>query len=363
MRVVAVLLAACLSIMGSERWQVAHFYDEDRSSLTINDLQFASPRRGVAVGFITEGERTRPMSLVTADGGQSWTAVPIREVGLNLFFLDETHGWMVTERGLWETSEAGRSWRKVRAPKDITRVHFLSPKRGFAVGPGKSAYETHDGETWTPLPSLEEVKTREAYTHFEWIVFASPSVGMITGYNRPPRRDDQELPAWIDPEKAQRRFDTPHLSVLLETRNGGETWRASSTSMFGRITRVRVRPGGESLGLIEFDEGFPFYSEVYRIDWNTGKSERVYRERSRAITDIALPPSGVSYLAGFEVTGRLSRLPVPGKVKILRSRDQITWEEMDVDYRAVARRVILAAAGAQMFAATDSGMILRLISD
>jgi photosystem II stability/assembly factor-like uncharacterized protein len=284
-------------------------------------------------------------------------------VGLTVFFLDETHGWMVTERGLWETSEAGRSWTRVKAPKNVTRVYFVSPERGFAVGPEKSVYETKDGKTWTPLPALAEVKTRAAYTHFEWIVFSSPHVGLIAGYNRPPRQTEPELPAWIDPAGAQRRLETPHLNLLLETRNGGDTWRASSTSMFGRITRVRVRPNGESLGLIEFDEGFPYYSEVYRIDWTTGKSERVFRQRNRAITDIALPRPGVAYLAGYEVVGRLTRLPVPGKVKILRSADAVTWQETEVDYRAVARRVILASAGDQMFAATDSGMILRLIAD
>jgi hypothetical protein len=362
MRLSAFLLAAALPLAAGERWQVAHFYDEDRSSLTINDLQFASPRRGVAVGFLTEGERTRPMSLVTADAGKTWTPVPLREIGLSLFFLDETHGWMVTEKGLWETSEAGRSWSKVKAPKDISRVHFLTPERGFAIGPHKSAYETSDGKTWKPLAALEDVKTRDAYTHFDWIVFANAKTGMITGHNRPPRRSDLELPAWVDPEKAQRRPERPHLNILMETRDGGGSWQASSTSMFGRITRVRVRPNGESLGLIEFEEGFQYPSEVYRIDWASGKSQRVFRQRNRAITDLALR-SGVSYLAGYEVAGRLTRLPVPGKVKVLRSADGVAWQEMEVDYRAVARRVVLAAAGDQMFAATDTGMILRLVSD
>ena len=362
-RLAVFALAAALPLTAGERWKVAHFYDEDRSSLTINDLQFASARRGVAAGFITEGERVRPIALVTADAGQTWTAVPTREVGMSLFFLDETYGWMVTERGLWETSEAGRSWRKVKSPKNIVRVHFLSPQRGFAVGSEKGAYETRDGETWTPLTALDEIKTPDNSTHFEWISFASPKIGMITGYNRPPRRTDLDLPAWIDPENAEQRNATPHLSFILETRNGGDAWRASTSSMFGRITRVRARPGGDALGLVEFEQGFPYYSEVYRIDWSTGKSERVFRQRARAITDIAFADSGVSYLAGYEVTGRLTRLPVPGKVKILRSSNNLDWQEMEVDYRAVARRVILARAGDQMFAATDSGMILRLTSD
>jgi hypothetical protein len=37
------------------------------------------------------------------------------------------------------------------------------------------------------------------------------------------------------------------------------------------------------------------------------------------------------------------------------------WRETEVDYRATARRVVLASAGPeQLWAATDSGMILRL---
>ena len=130
--------------------------------------------------------------------------------------------------------------------------------------------------------------------------------------------------------------------------------------MFGRITRVRVRPEGESLGLVEFEEGFRFPSEVFRIDWRTGKNARVFAEQNRAITDVGLVSEGPWYLAGYEVVGKLARLPVPGKVKILRSSNGVNWEEMEVDYRASARRVVLAPAGQRMFAATDTGMILSL---
>jgi hypothetical protein len=37
------------------------------------------------------------------------------------------------------------------------------------------------------------------------------------------------------------------------------------------------------------------------------------------------------------------------------------WSEMEVDYRAVARRVILSGSGEQnLWLATDNGMILKL---
>ncbi|MCL6508106.1 MAG: hypothetical protein K6T59_13900, partial [Bryobacteraceae bacterium] len=68
-----------------------------------------------------------------------------------------------------------------------------------------------------------------------------------------------------------------------------------------------------------------------------------------------------AYLAAVEPAGKLRRSPVPGRLHILRSDDLTTWSEMPVDYRAVARRAVLAAAGRKdIWVATDTGMILRL---
>jgi hypothetical protein len=48
-------------------------------------------------------------------------------------------------------------------------------------------------------------------------------------------------------------------------------------------------------------------------------------------------------------------------VKFLTSTDMTTWNEMDVDYRAVARAVVLAGPDAtHLWAVTDTGMILHL---
>jgi hypothetical protein len=45
----------------------------------------------------------------------------------------------------------------------------------------------------------------------------------------------------------------------------------------------------------------------------------------------------------------------------LRSDDGESFEDMPVDYRAVARRVMVSTAGPDdVWAATDTGMILKL---
>ena len=63
-----------------------------------------------------------------------------------------------------------------------------------------------------------------------------------------------------------------------------------------------------------------------------------------------------------EPPGNSTLVPIPGKLKILKSDDLKVWREMEVDYRAVAQRAIIAAPDAQhMWVATDTGAILMLM--
>ncbi len=72
--------------------------------------------------------------------------------------------------------------------------------------------------------------------------------------------------------------------------------------------------------------------------------------------------NGGAVLATVEPPGNSTQVPIPGKLKILRSADLKVWQEMDVDYRAVAQRAIIAAPDAQhMWVATDTGAILKLV--
>jgi hypothetical protein len=70
-------------------------------------------------------------------------------------------------------------------------------------------------------------------------------------------------------------------------------------------------------------------------------------------------------LGSVEQAGQIRQTPIPGKLKLLRSTEwtsnaqTIPWVEMPVDYRAVARRAILATSGVDVWVATDTGMILR----
>src|SRR6266498_5944565 len=127
-----VLLAACVQAASAEKWKIQFFHDKDKSVLNIVDLQFPSAARGMAIGSVHEGNREKPVAVVTSDGGTNWLTIDLREEPVSLFFLSESLGWMVTAKGgLWQTTEAGKNWRKLtRMPAQVIRVYFTTERDG-----------------------------------------------------------------------------------------------------------------------------------------------------------------------------------------------------------------------------------------
>jgi hypothetical protein len=349
----------------AESWKLQYFYDRDRENLSLTDLKCLTARRCIATGSIEADKGSgKPTAVVTSDGGAHWALVPLKEPPLSLFMLDDSVGWIVGSKNLWKTVEGGRSWEKTgKLPQGILRVWFMDATHGFAVGTRKTVVETTDGGVeWKPVPAAADAKTREDYTVYSWIEFVDGRNGLIAGYSRPPRRGEgSELPDWVNAQRAVERREWPTVSITLDTHDGGKSWTSTTASLFGQITRVRLSPSGMGLGLIGFSQNFEWPSEVFRVDWKTGKSGRVFRDHNRRITDVAILSDKLAYLAGTEIPGKLQQTPIPGKLKMYKSTDFETWTEMDTDYRATAASAVLAAPDASnIWAATDTGMILKL---
>lgn len=358
-------VAACAAAAGEGHWKLQYFLDQDQSELHLVGLQFRSPQRGIAIGAIERGGSNSPVALVTANGGARWDVVKLRDMPVSLFLLDDTTAWLVTAKGLWRTGEAGRRWEKICSVKGLLAVHFLDPDHGFAAGSDKRALSTADGgRTWTPIAAAATLPGTPARTIFDIIAFVSPRAGMILGWNRPESAFDTAPPAWMEPERVSRLMERPHLVLQLETTDGGKTWKGSSSSIFGRLSRMRLGTDQRDFGLLRFRSSFTVPSEVVMINSRTRSSETVYRQPDRMITDLIRPGPGTVVLAGIETAGKLADSPIPGKVHILTSSDQKNWREMPVDYRATGWRVLLATGGqGSMWAATDTGMILHWVPE
>ena len=360
-KLACVLIATAIASAGEGRWKLRFFHDEDRSQFVIVDIAFCSARQGIAIGTVVRDRgKPKPMSVVTRDGGRTWTYRELKERPYSVFFVNETHGWMVTEGGIWASDEGGLSWRKISSPDNVQRVFFVDETRGWAVGTHKAVLSTDDGgKAWTAVPAAAKPNTTPEHTIYNWVDFINPRVGIITGHSGRP------APSELDIEKLEQRPERPSLTIFLETRDGGQTWAPQTTSIFGRVTRVRMqRHSTRALGLIEFENAFRWPSEVLSIDLGSGSSKRVLAERNLATTDLAITADGIAYAFGYEPGGAIARSPIPGRVRVLESRDLEKWTDMDVDYRAVANRVLGAVSDTgHVWIACDSGMLLELTSE
>jgi hypothetical protein len=377
-RNLVVLLTLLAPVMRAERWKVQSFFDQEHDTMMIEDLVFPSAERGIAVGTVHDEmnpeRKARYTSLVTSDGGAHWSQVPLKDHPRSLYFLNDSTGWLVTDSAIWFTEESGRSWTKLcdqRKPNRkigvtppgglLTRVWFVDPKHGFGVGLQKTVLESLDGgKTWKPLEEADKPDANPAHAAYSQI-WIDGKKGMIFGTSIPPRVDDPKLPSWMEPERAVKRKQLPTLTLLLQTLDGGATWHSSTAPLFGDVVAARMA-GSDGLAVFSFSEGFEWPSDVYHLDMLTGGTKRVFAEKDRRVTDCALFGGSLGFLAAVEPPGRLNTLPVPGKVKILKSTDLENWQEMPVDYKAVARSLVLAGPDAEhQWAATDTGYILHLV--
>ncbi|HYP12699.1 MAG TPA: hypothetical protein VEQ63_02150, partial [Bryobacteraceae bacterium] len=287
-------LVLCVATARADRWEIAYHYDEDESDLVLTDLKFSSELRGIALGAIVQRSgREKPVALVTSDAGASWNIVETKEIGQSLFLLDDSSGWMVTRSGIWYTDEGGRNWRRIHKKSGLNAVVFTSAERGFAIGSRKTVIQTSDGgKSWTDVPEVTALKTSEAWTSFRAIDFATPQFGLITGNSRQPSRREMFMPPWLEPDPERQR-ERPSLSVSLETRDGGKTWRSSTSSMFGTITDIKLAPDFTGLVLVQFERYFGYAAEVFALKVNASEAQRVLRTPDLAITAIDIASNTV----------------------------------------------------------------------
>jgi hypothetical protein len=345
------------------RWVLQYFYDKNQETFNINDFQFISATFGIAVGWVSDKKgKPKPMSAVTRDGGAKWDMQPLPDVGLSMFFLNDSLGWLVGEKAIWRTEEGGRGWKKLKIPKDtdVNRVYFRDAEHGWAVCQRKLVLETKDGGlSWSEVAVAEKVNANPEFTSYNSIEFVDKDTGVIIGSSIPPRAGDNR-PAWMDPESASKRRELPLLNITIETRDGGVTWTPQTAPAFGQTVRLRLRPDRYGLVLLRFSNAFDWPSEVYMLK-PKGGSTRVYREKERVVTDVAWITPSRAMLVAIEPPGRLAQLPIPGKLHVLQSDDMTQWTEMKIDYRAFGTRAMLSVVSPEVaWIATDTGQILRL---
>jgi hypothetical protein len=220
--------------------------------------------------------------------------------------------------------------------------------------------ETKDGgRTWSIVETAEQAPTAPESTVYHWAAFDGQRGVIVGSWTLP--RNPRDLPDWMVPERARYRHQYPTVTILLQTEDGGKSWTQISSSLEGTLTRFRYGSADWGLELFEFPNSSDLASEVVKVDMGAKKHTRVYGDKGRAVRDFVLLPGGDVILVAVERQGKSNDLPIPGKLRMMRSGSLQTWIDMDVDYRAVATRASIAAADSRsVWVATDTGMILKL---
>ncbi|MBZ5607415.1 MAG: hypothetical protein LAP38_04090 [Acidobacteriia bacterium] len=359
----ALLLCLAFSLHAEERWKIQYFYDQADSVLDIRDLRCPSPQRCIAAGVIEDKSgHVKGATILTTDGGQHWSLSDVKERPVSLFLPDESSGWMVTDRGVWKTEESGRSWKKLEGMKGIVRVYFLDQHHGFAIGYPKAIYETTDGgDKWTKVAAALKPAGAPEETIYDCIDFLG-NQGVIVG--RVITNLDERYPLWMNPNTARFRRERESPTLLLETSDAGKSWHSSTAAFLGNITELRFTQDEFAVGLVQYHDYYTLPSALLKMKLGGRGSQVIFGERDRAVTDFALLPGGGALIASVEPPGNSNQVPIPGKLRMLRSSNLKVWLEMDADYRAVAQRAVIAAPDARhAWVATDTGMILALTGD
>lgn len=359
MRLAALFLALLLApLAAAAEWKISYFFDDPREVLHFTDIAFPSAERGIAVGTVQDQlgvRRPRSLAVVTADGGKTWAEVKLDDAPYSLFFLDDSTGWMVTERGIWKTEESGRTWKRLskHSPGSLLRVWFLDESHGFAVGREKTVLETTDGgKKWKPVTAAKETTGNPEFAVYSQISFLNSQVGLIAGSAIPPTR--------LGFNTAGRQV--PTMTIELQTTDGGATWKPSSAPLLGEVMGIELH-GANGLLLFTFARQFDVPSEVYRLNTRGGSTVSSFRSKDRRVTDMALFDDGHAFLAAVEPPHLAKEAAeLPGKIHVLESTDLQEWKEIPVDYRANGAWPVISGSDAQhVFLATDAGMILRFI--
>ena len=339
-------------------WRMSYFYDKAQSSFDILDIACPSQRFCIAVGLIEDSDgRAHPYSVLTRDGGEHWTAAKLEEPPLSLFFLNETEGWMVTEHGLWNTPDAAGTWKKRRSGTGYLSVAFTDSLHGWVIGRSRLLESTADGGAhWIPVPDIARYANFPADLSFEFIHFDDPLHGAVVGEAAAP--PERAPPDWMNPGMA--RFRTPPRAGVFggTTADGGRTWALRSIESRRSLIAVAF-PSPVRLWLVFAPLSTELNSEVVEDRSDGPGLATVYRMSGARIAGVNVAARGEIVVAAVELSGRLADTPVPGKVRFLAGSSFSGLKEESADYRAVARRITLAPADGQWFAATDTGMILH----
>ncbi|OJJ18696.1 hypothetical protein BKI52_24125 [marine bacterium AO1-C] len=232
--------------------------------------------------------------LKTTNGGATWTSlannIATGEV-LGFYFMDANSGWMVTEKGAYQTTDGGISWTKhIDVLYNRGGVAFKNTTTGMIYGDNNAPYYTLDGgQHWQQVTLASSVSFKQVH----YVGGSSKVVYAISNGDVLYKSLDDGV-TWNKVGGNISKFIGDiyftdeltgyalNVDFILKTTNGGVNWVVLNENV-----------GGDKLVNAETIQ---YYGGVYKTsdDWITFNEERISNYNSFT-KDVYFPSSNAGY--------------------------------------------------------------------
>lgn len=172
-----------------------------------------------------------------------------------VYFTSANKGWIAGDGGyLASTIDGGRTWSKypLKTTEDINEIYFRNESNGYLVA-GRKLFITSDGgNSWLETMIYRASDFRNGIPEFLSIRFADKKRGLIVG------------------SVLNRKGDVVLESLVMRTEDGGESWRRVSVPAKAELFHLDFN--GNSHAWIVGDDGVIFASTDSGISWSAQSS-------------------------------------------------------------------------------------------
>lgn len=235
-------------------------------------------------GFVIDNEG---ILFFTANGGSDWINVDIGDyIWLDVYFINETTGWLSGNQVLYKTTDGGTSWNVVyTATTDEypAKIHFFNELEGVTGGSnGYFATTVDGGDTWQEQQdsiflnvfgysvlhsgqglivggvghifktedggSSWDILSSNINRNLEDVTMVDPFTGWIVGGDGLILKTEDAGLSWFEQDSGtdldlyavhfldqQTGWATGHQGIILKTTNGGENWEIAAQHSWLRL--------------------------------------------------------------------------------------------------------------------------------